>query len=177
MKRTQRISCGLTLSTVVVLMAAGSLAMAQKPFRPNMYDRWGQNRSQRSMRHARDYSRDLYSYCREVKKVQPEVVTAESEKIGSNIVASQKELSAVRKAAAGDQATLATLEAIEKQLAKAAEIHKTLHAECGKDQIDSGVCGHCCSEITKELEKAMADHAALMRKIELHEPNEVLDTK
>jgi hypothetical protein len=156
----------MVLSAMLLLLAASSTALAQRPFRPNMYDRWGQNRSQRSMRHARDYSRDLYSYCREVKKVQPEVVKAESEKIGSNIAAAQKELTAVRKAAAGDQAALATLESVEKQLAKAAEIHKTLHAECGKDQIDGGVCTHCCSEISKELEKAMADHAALMRRVE-----------
>ena len=159
-------SVGLILLSVAILSDA-SIASAQggKKWRPNMYDRWGQNRAQRSMRHARDYSRDLHYYSRDVEKVQPNVAKAESDSIGKNIRAAQQELAGVRKQAGDDKDVLASLEAIETHLANAAKVHQTLHKECLKDSVDAGVSMGCCNEITKELEKAMAEHAALLRKL------------
>lgn len=149
----------------VMILSHASLASAQggKKWRPNMYDRWGQNRAQRSMRHARDYARDLHYYSRDVEKVQPNVAKVESDSIGKNIETAQQELAVVRKQAGDDKETLAALEAIQTHLANAAKIHQTLHKECLKDSIDPGVSMECCNDITKELEKAMAEHAALLR--------------
>lgn len=157
-------ACLVVVSTVI--LSDASLALAQRKWRPNMYDRWGQNRAQRSLRHARDYARDLHYYSRDVETVQPNVAKAESENIGKNIEAAQQELAAARKQAGDDKETVAALEAIETHLANAAKVHQMLHKECLNDSVDAGVSMECCNEITKELEKAMAEHAALLRRLD-----------
>lgn len=124
---------------------------------------WENQRASRSIQHARDYSRDLYRYSREAQVVSPEVAKAESVELGRNIERAQKELTTVGKQHANDKQVQTALESINKHIAKAAEVHKTLHEECCKDAPDGGVTMHCCSEITKELEKAAAEHAALLR--------------
>ncbi len=127
---------------------------------------WENQRASRSIQHARDYSRDLYRYSRDAQVVSPEVAKAESVELGRNIEMAQKELAAVGKQHEGDKQVLASLDSINQHIAKAAAVHKTLHEECCKDSPDGGITMHCCSEITKELEKAAAEHAALLRTLD-----------
>lgn len=127
---------------------------------------WENQRASRSIRHARDYSRDLYRYSRDARVVRPEVAKSESEELGRNIDKAKKGLTAVGKQYVGDKDVQAALETINKHIAKAAEVHKQLHEECCKDAPDGGVTMHCCSQITKELDKAAAEHAALLRTLE-----------
>jgi hypothetical protein len=177
MRYQRAVSTIVCLLVTMVMIAAASPSFAQRPWRKNMYDRWNQNRAQRSLRHARDYSRDLHYYSRDVEKVQPEVAKSESEQIGKNIETANKDLATVRKSIGDDKEAAASLDIIDKHLAKAAEIHKTLHAECCKDSVDAGVCTECCNDITKELEKAMAEHAALIRKLDVKSPSDSEKTK
>ena len=128
---------------------------------------WSNQRASRNMRHARDYSRGFYRYSREARTIQPEVAKTESAELGRNIDAAKKELATVREEYAGDKEVLASLKVIEDHLTKAAAQHKTLHAACQQDTVDGTVGMECCNVITKELEKAMAEHAALMRKLEI----------
>jgi len=128
---------------------------------------WSNQRASRNLRHARDYSRGFYLYSRDAGTIQPEVARSESTELGRNIDAAKKELAAVREEYAGDKEVLASLEVIEDHLAKAAAQHKTLHAECQQDTVDGTVGMECCNVITKELEKALAEHAALIRKLEI----------
>ncbi|MCA9125056.1 MAG: hypothetical protein H6822_02595 [Planctomycetaceae bacterium] len=127
---------------------------------------WTNQRASRSIQHARDYSRDLYRYSRDATAVSPEVAKSESENLGKNIESAKKELATVAKQYDGDKEVQAALETISKHLAKAAEVHDQLHQECCKDAPDGGVTMECCSDITKELDKAAAEHAALMRTLE-----------
>jgi hypothetical protein len=124
------------------------------------------------MRHARDYSQDIYYYSRGAQRIEPQVAKAESEQLGKNIDAVKKELAVVRTESAADKETLAALEAIEKHLTKAVETHKMLHAESSRDSVEGGICAKCCSEITKALEMAMAEHDALRRTLELRTQDE-----
>ncbi len=151
---------GFCLFLVSAFMATDvSQTLAQR--RPSVADRkqhpgkystwWPRQRASRSMRHARDYSRDLYYYSRDAATIKPEVAKSESEQLGKNIEAAKKELATVRKQAGSDKDTLDALQVIEKHLASAAETHKTLHAECRKESVDVGVCANCCNQITKEL--------------------------
>lgn len=127
---------------------------------------WANQRASRSLRHARDYSRDLYLYSRQAVVVSPTVAKAESENLGRNIDLAKKEVAAIRKEYEGNKEVASALAGIDKHIAKAAETHKSLHEECCKDKPDGHVCASCCSDITKELDKALAEHAALIRKLE-----------
>lgn len=99
--------------------------------------------------------------------MQPEVAKSESEELGKKLEVTKKELATISKEVGDDKDAQAALKAIEGHLNNAMAKHKELHAECCKDKVDSMVCAMCTSEITKELEKAMAEHAALQRYLEL----------
>ncbi len=124
-------------------------------------------RTSRSIRHARDYSRDIYRYSRDADQIAPATAKEESEELGRNITKAQKELATAKTEAGNDAATLAALKSIEQHLATAAAQHAMLHEECCKDAVDGGVCMKHCNQILLELDKAQAEHNALMRAMEM----------
>lgn len=127
---------------------------------------WANQRASRSLQHAQTYSRDLYNYSRGATLVVPEVAKAESESIGQILETAKREFATVRAALDGNKEALVALDGIGKHLNKAAETHRSLHEECCKDSPDSHKCAGCCSDITKELDKAVAEHDALMRTLQ-----------
>jgi hypothetical protein len=131
---------------------------------------WSSQRASRSMRHARDYSEGLYRYSRESKAISPQVAKAEAEELGRQITNAQQHVGAVRAEIGDDKKAAAAVDSIQKHLDSAAASHAKLHAECCKDMVDGQVCGDCCSDVTKELEKAMAEHDALVRQLNLDAP-------
>lgn len=171
---SHRTLAGICFALVAMLIVAdASTAWGQRP-RSAIERRlhpgrgfWANQRAYRNMRHARDYSQSIYTYSRDAATIEPEVAKSESERLGQDIAGAEKELAIARKEAGQDKETLAALGVVEKHLAKAAEMHKALHEECCKDDVDGGVCAKHCSEITKELEKALAEQAALIRSHEL----------
>lgn len=173
MKHTRITLSGVCLTIVAAMVVTDvSQAIAQNKSREYMgKPHYGAStfRSSRNMSHARDYSRDLYYYTRDAQTIDPELARSESTELGRNIDATKKELATIRKEYAGDKEVLASLKVIEDHLTNATAQHKTLHTECQMDTIDRTAGMKCCSDITKELEKAMAEHAALMRKLEIKE--------
>lgn len=167
-KLKQSVLC-IAIATIAGLAIVQDAAAQQRP--RSTIDRklhpgkgfWENQRASRSIQHARDYSRGLYRYSRDTQVVRPEVAKSESEELSRNIGKAGKELTAVGKQYEGDKEVQTALETISRHIAKAAEVHKQLHEECCKDAPDDGVTMHCCSQITKELDKAAAEHAALLR--------------
>ena len=173
MKHTRVTLSGVCLAIVAAMIVTDvSQAIAQNKSREYMgKPHYGSStfRSSRNMSHARDYSRDLYYYTRDAQTIDPELARSESTELGRNIDATKKELATIRKEYAGDKEVLASLKVIEDHLTNATAQHKKLHAECQMDTFGRTAGMKCCSDITKELEKAMAEHAALMRKLEIKE--------
>tara|TARA_R110002124_G_scaffold223994_1_gene389449 strand:- start:32 stop:589 length:558 start_codon:yes stop_codon:yes gene_type:complete len=173
MKHTHVTLTGVCLAFVAMVMLSNDLsAFTQHRSRKYMgKPHYGSSnqRASRSMSHARDYSRDLYYYARDAHIIDPKIAKSESTELGRNIEATKKELATIRKEYAGDKEVLASLKLIEDHLKNATTQHKTLHTECQMDTFDGNAGMKCCSDITKELEKAMAEHAALMRKLEIKE--------
>jgi len=126
-------------------------------------------RASRNMSHARDYSQDLYYYTCDTQTPDPELVRSGSTELGRNIDATKKELATIRKEYEADKEVLASLKEIQKHLMNAAAQHKTLEDHCQMETFDGTAGMKCCSDITKELEKAIAEHSALMRKLEIRE--------
>ena len=106
---------------------------------------------------------DLYQYAQTAPKVAPAVAKPASENIAKSVDGAKKDLGTVRKEATGDKAVLAKLDAIEKHLAAAMEHHKKMHEECCKDDADGEKTADCCSDMLTEIEKAQAEHRALLR--------------
>lgn len=128
---------------------------------------YNSQRASRSIRHARDYSRDLYHYSRVPGTIQPSVAKADAEALGHNIAAAQQQLAAVREEVGNDPTASAPLKTIDQHLASAEEQQKMLYKECCKESIDSLACMKHCNQILLELDKAQAEHDALMRSLEI----------
>ena len=126
-------------------------------------------RTSRSVRHARSYSRGIYKYSRDADRIDPAVAKSESEELGHNITKAQKDLAMARQEAGDDAKTLAALKTVDQHLTTAAEHHKMLHEECCKDEVEGSVCMEHCNQILLELDKAQAEQDALIRSMEMKE--------
>lgn len=131
----------------------------------------------RYLQSANDGCQDLYQYTYTTPAVAPPVAKKASEDISKNVDAAKKDLGTVRKEAASDKAVLAKLDAIEKHLAAAMGHHKMMHEECCKDHVDAEKTADCCSDMITELEKAQAEHRALMRLLNPPKPVTAEKTK
>ncbi|QDV73781.1 hypothetical protein K2D_20340 [Planctomycetes bacterium K2D] len=121
------------------------------------------------MSHARDYSRGIYQYSRTPQTIEPSVAKSEAEELGRNIISAQKELAVVRKEVGSDAAAAAPLKSIDQHLAAAEKQHAMLFEECCKESVDGLACMKHCNQILLQLDKAQAEHDALMRSMEIKE--------
>ncbi len=116
---------------------------------------------------ARQYTQQLYDYsqCAPAQQVMPAVTKVESEHIGQTIQAAKQSLAVVKKdaEATGNKAILKKLESIDKHLVSAAAHHKMMDMECCKEKVDGPATAKCCDELMTELDKALAEHASLIR--------------
>jgi len=126
----------------------------------------------RSMRGALDYSRDYRRYAQSApdKKINPEVAQEAADSIGQYISKAQKHMAWMRKQAAGDKATLTSLDVIDKNLADAAKSHAEMHETCLKDNVDAAGSMECCKVIDASLSKAIAEHDTLMKRLATARP-------
>jgi hypothetical protein len=129
---------------------------------------WRNQRTSSSVRHARSDARGIYRYSRDAKQIEPAVAKSESEELGHNIAMAQKEIATARQEAGNDAKTLASLKLVEQHLTAAAEHYTMLHEECGKDTVDATACMVQCNHILLELDKAQAEHDALIRSLEIN---------
>ena len=76
-----------------------------------------------------------------------------------------KHLATMKKDFAGDKETVAAVEGIEKELAKAVEQNKAMITCCQDEKFDKAMAMTCCTDLAKQLGKIHADHVALMKKL------------
>ena len=135
---------------------------------------WAGRSASRHLDRATEYSRELYEYSRSVPRVEPAIAQPDSELIGHNIAAAKKDLKVIRQDASENQEMVKRLDAVEKHLVAADKHFKELHGECCKEDANSDVAMSCCNELIKELEKANAEHDALLRAMQAKSaaPNE-----
>ncbi|WP_425399057.1 hypothetical protein [Aeoliella sp.] len=174
-ERSRWLMLGLVVLTAAVMLGPSEvLAQRKSPGGLVGEERlhpgsWANQRASRSVRHARDYSWDIYRYSRDAGRIEPAVAKSESEELGRNIAKGQKELATASADLGSDSETVAAVKSINEHLAAAAKHHAMLHEECCKDSIDGSVCMICCNNILLELDKAQAEHNALMRSLEVKE--------
>ena len=124
-------------------------------------------RSSRGINHARDYARDIFQYSTGVPVVTPQVMKSESQWLGQTIAGAQQHVAVLQEQFKSSPSKLESVKTINQHLTKAAELQKDLHTECCKQSVDGMVCGKCCSNIVKELDKAAVEHEALVREVEM----------
>lgn len=163
------LAAGLAMAT---LLGLAPEAMAQRDAGSKMRGEFGTGfyagrSAGRKMRSVRSYSQGVYEYATRAPKMATVVTESDSELIGQTLQSTKRDVSTMRKEHAADKEILARLDEIDKHLAAALEQHKKMHEECCKDEPNADMTMVCCNDLMKELDKAIAEHAALMRKLYL----------
>lgn len=126
---------------------------------------WTNQSAGRHMGYSRGYAQGLCDYSANVQAVSPQVAQPTSDMLGQTLSAAKKDIQTVRKELGADKEVKARLDEIEKHLNAALAHHKSLHMECCKESGDVVAAMTCCSDLIKEVEKAQAEHSALLRKL------------
>ncbi|MFM8413209.1 MAG: hypothetical protein ACKOCX_00625 [Planctomycetota bacterium] len=108
----------------------------------------------------------------EVIVVSPRIAQAATDEIGDYIAKSERHLAWMRRQAESlkDQATLAALDSIDRNLAAAKVNHATLCGCCMEDNVDAVAAMACCQKIDDALAKAISEHDALMKRLGEQQP-------
>lgn len=170
MNTSHRVLFGAALAVGISLFSIPNVVFAQKdagakargeatvPF-------WSSRYSSRRLHHARDYARDFHGYLVENPKPDPVVVKEVTTEIGRNIEEAKKHLAIMKKDFASDKDAVAAIENLEKELAVAFDHHKLLCDCCAQATVDAAKTMECCNDLAKQLDKFIADHDELMRKL------------
>ncbi len=126
---------------------------------------WSSRSSHRRLQHARDYARDFHGYIVANPKPDPLVAKEVTNEIGKNLEEVKKHLAAMKKDFAEEKEAVAGIESLEKQLTVAFDEHKRLGACCVKANFDAIETMECCSNLASQLDKIIAAHEELMRKL------------
>lgn len=122
-------------------------------------------RASRNIQHARDYSRGIQRYATQAQVIQPEVMKAESQMLGQQLQAIQRDMVIVRQENASNPKVVEQVKKIETQLVQAATVQKTLHEECCKSSPNGKSCAEMCGKVHSSLDEIKKEHDKLLKEL------------
>jgi hypothetical protein len=96
---------------------------------------------------------------------EPAVVKDVKLELARYLEEAKKHMATMKKDFAADKETIAAIEKIEKDLAKAVENHKSMMECCENETFDKIAGMACCTDMVKQLDKIHAAHQDLMKKL------------
>jgi len=168
-------SRSLLVAACAALLLIPSLATAQNPFRTagekisgEAY--WPGRATGQYVQSAQNYAQEYQGYLARTPRPEPAVVQEVSKTLGGYLDEANKHLVSMKKDFAGDKETVAAIESIEKDLAKAIDHNKDMIKCCENEKYDKAMAMTCCTDLSKALGKIHADHVALMKKLAAKHP-------
>jgi hypothetical protein len=122
-------------------------------------------RTSRNIQHARDYSRGIQRYATQAQVIQPTVIQAESQMLGQQLQAIQRDMVIVRQENASNPKAVEQIKKIETQLVQATTVQKSLHEECCKSSPDGKTCAEMCSKMHSSLDEIKKEHDKLLKEL------------
>jgi len=126
---------------------------------------WPGRATSRYLQSAQSYAQDFQAHVARAGRPEPTVVKEVSKTLTSYLDEANKHLVAMKRDFAGDKETVAAVEGIEKDLAKAVEQNKAMITCCQDEKFDKAMAMTCCTDLAKQIGKIHADHVALMQKL------------
>jgi hypothetical protein len=169
-----------TLTAIAVVLALAGTAMAQLNSPQAQAQRRFKGSSWSTDTYsAQSYARSYVEYARSVPTVAKEVAQEASDAIGDYITKSVAHMAWMREEAknANDKTSLASIDVIDKSLADAKKAHDEMHGICLQATVDKTASMKCCQEIDASLQKAIDEHAKLMKRLGLAIPPAKSTTK
>jgi hypothetical protein len=160
----------LLVAACAALILIPSLAAAQNPFRTagekitgDAY--WPGRATGQYIQSAQNYAQEYQSYLARAPRPEPAVVKEVSKTLASYLDEANKHLVSMKKDFAHDKETVAAIDSIEKELAKAVEHNKEMVKCCENEKFDKAMAMSCCTDLSSSLGKIHADHVALIKKL------------
>ena len=122
-------------------------------------------RTSRNIQHARDYSRGIQRYATQAQVIQPTVIQAESQMLGQQLQAIQRDMMIVRQENASNPKVVEQVKKIETQVSQATSVQKSLHEECCKSSPDGKMCAEMCGKIHASLDEIKKEHDKLLKEL------------
>jgi hypothetical protein len=122
-------------------------------------------RASRNIQHARDYSRSIQSYATQAQVIEPEVIKAESQMLGQQLQAIQRDMVIVRKESVSNPKVVEQVKKIETQLGQSTLVQKSLHEECCKSSPDGKLCAETCGKLNASLDEIKKEHEKLLKEL------------
>lgn len=126
---------------------------------------WANQRTSRNIQHSRDYSRGIQQYATQAQVVQPTVTQAESQMLGQQLQAIQRDMVIVRQENASNPKVVEQVKKIETQVDKASKVQKSLHEECCKSSPDGKSCAEMCAKMHSSLDEIKKEHDKLLKEL------------
>ncbi len=126
---------------------------------------WANQRTSRNIQHARDYSAGIQRYATQAPVIQPQVTQAESQMLGQQLQAIQRDLVIVRDEHKSNPKVVEQVKKIETQLVQATTVQKSLHEECCKTSPDGKMCAEMCSKVHASLDEMKKEHDKLLKEL------------
>ncbi len=126
---------------------------------------WANQRTSRNIQHARDYSTGIQQYATHAPTIQPQVTQAESQMLGQQLQAIQRDLVIVREEHKASPKVVEQVKKMETQLGQATTIQKSLHEECCKTSPDGKMCAEMCGKIHASLDELKKEHDKLLKEL------------
>jgi len=160
---------------VVAIVGMPNGANAQNPFRSagekiSGQAYWPGRATGRYIESAQNYAQEYQTYIARAPRPEPAVVQEVSRTLGAYLDEANKHLVSMKKDFAGDTETVAAVESIEKDLAKAVEHNKAMITCCQEEKFDKAMAMTCCTDLSKQLGKIHENHVALMKKLATKHP-------
>lgn len=154
---------GLALASPQVTQAQSRIN--DKVSRNNGAPFFANQRTSRNIRHARDYSRGIQRYTTQAPVIHSSVTQAESQMLGQQLQAIQRDLVIVREEHKANPKVVEHVKKIETQLGQAMTVQKSLHEECCKTSPDGKMCAEMCSKIHASLDEMKMEHDKLLKEL------------
>jgi hypothetical protein len=158
-------SLAIVAGLAIVHPAASQAQINDSISRHNGASFWANQRTSRNIQHSRDYSRGIQRYTRQAQVIQPTVTQAESQMLGQQLQAIQRDMVIVRKENASNPKVVEQVKKIETQLGQATTVQKFLHEECCKSSPDGKMCAEMCIKIHASLDEMKKEHDKLLKEL------------
>jgi hypothetical protein len=131
---------------------------------------WPGRATTQYLQSAQSYAAEFQAHVARAGQPAPAVVHEVNKTLTGYLDEANKHLAAMKKDFAKDTETVAAIETIEKDLAKAVADNKAMITCCQDKKFDQAMAMTCCTDLSKSLAKIHAAHVALMGKLAVKYP-------
>jgi hypothetical protein len=165
MNATFRTAAFAAICLIVATVHAQPTGFGSAGHKQGVEGYWPARATTQYLNSAQSYAAEFQAYVARTGQPPKAVVQEVNKTLTGYLDEANKHLTAMKKDFAKDTETVAAIEAIEKDLAKAVADNKEMVKCCENEKFDNAMAMSCCTDLSKSIAKIHAAHVALMGKL------------